>query len=245
MLTRDEFENARNLAAQRMMDDAEIMAIGDTLIEKGVNHMLAYQASWMGEPIMQYPQDLFAIQELIYDTKPDYVIEVGVAWAGSLLFYNDVMRSSGGKGVIGIDVFIPTDLRERLAIKAHNYPGIKLIEGGSTLESTLSKVREVTNGSGNLLIHLDSDHTNDHVFSELKLYSALLDEGKYIICGDTHVENLPAGTYKNKPYDKGNNPMIALERFLQLPEGSNFEVDTLISGKYLLSLNPSGYLVRR
>jgi cephalosporin hydroxylase len=244
IVTRDEFEIERIQAAKRMIEDPEICEISTTLIEKGVKHKLAYQTNWMGEPILQYPQDLFAIQEVIYQSRPEYVIEVGVAWAGSLLFYNDILRSTGGKGVVGIDVFIPDDLRQRVSAKDHGNPGIHLIEGGSTCESTFEEIARLTHNSGKLLIHLDSNHTHEHVLVELHMYSQLLNKGMYIICGDTHVENLPSGTYGDKAYDKGNNPMTALRDFLESPAGKHFSIDPLVSGKYLLSLNPKGYLVR-
>lgn len=244
MIDRHQFEVDRAQDLLRMQQDAGIQRQALALVEAAVPHRLVYQTSWMGEPILQLPQDLFAIQEVLYKTRPKYVIEVGVAWAGSLLFYAAMLPHFGGMGVIGIDTYIPEDLKQRLAAKGDLAKCIHLVEGSSTDTSTLAEVQRLTNSSDELFVHLDSDHTASHVQRELEAYGPMIGPGFYLLCGDTHVELLAADTYANKPYNQGNNPMVALRQFLASEEGSAFQVDHDASSRYLLSLNPSGFLVR-
>lgn len=244
IIERGQFELERAQDLLRMKEDVRIQESALALIGAAVPHRLVYQTSWMGEPILQLPQDLFAIQDILHRTRPKFVIEVGVAWAGSLLFYASILPNFGGVGVIGIDTFIPEDLRNRLAGKGDLAKNIHLIEGSSVEAETLAEIRRLTQGSDELFVHLDSDHTASHVLNELQTYGPMIGKGHYMLCGDTHVELLATDTYTGKAYNRGNNPMIALRQFLDSESGSAFTVDNDVSARYLLSLNPSGYLVR-
>lgn len=244
VISRSEFDEERSADLVAMRRDAKIQSEAIDLITHSIPHRLVYQTSWMGEPVLQLPQDLFAIQDILIRTRPKYVIEVGVAWAGSLLFYASLLPYFGGQGVIGIDTYVPDDLRERLRTKGEISRHVTLIEGSSLDPDVLSQVADLTKATGELFIHLDSDHTASHVRQELNVYGRLLQPGYYMLCGDTHVEVIPPDTYRGKPYGRGNNPMIALRQFLDSSDGRGFEIDEDASSRYLLSLNPSGFLVR-
>jgi len=241
-ISREEFAARRQEDAVGIRNDVILQNLYLNLLEKSIPYNLTSQASWMGEPILQLPQDLFAIQELIYETKPDYVIEIGTAWAGSLLYYSTLLEQFGGKGVIGVDTFIPTDLKERIRQKGKVSELISFVEGSSLEKSTVDEITRLTNGSDRIFIHLDSNHTASHVYQELCIYSKMLGVGMYLLCGDTHVELLPKKSYGDKEYDKGNNPMIGLEKFLNEDRNNIFETDVNINGKYLITLNPSGFI---
>lgn len=245
MITRDEFTSLRNNQYLEMQKDGEIQQLAIHLLEKGIQFGLPYQTNWFGEPIIQYPQDLFAIQEIIYKTRPDYIIEIGTAWAGSLLFYSTLLTALGGKKVIGVDIFMPDDLIERIKGKGEIATQINLICGSSLDKNVIDEIEAITGKSKKVFIHLDSNHTTDHVLRELEIYSEMVGEGMYILCGDTHVELLKDGAYPNKEYGKGNNPMIAVQQFLKSEAGVKFEIDEQVNGKYLISLNPRGFLRKK
>lgn len=244
MITKQQYSFERNEDLQAMRKSEEFALERQKFLTSLIEHRVVYQTTWMGEPVLQLPQDLLTAQEILYSTRPDFIVEVGVAWAGSLLFLAHMQEQFGGVKVIGIDTYIPGELRERIKAKGDISKRIEFIEESSLSEACLARVEEITGGSREVLVHLDSDHTADHVFSELQAYSPLVGPGHYLICGDTHVELVKKGVYKGKPYDRGNNPMVALDRFLETDPGKNFSIDETASEKYALSLNPRGYLFR-
>ena len=216
----------------------------DTLVG-GAEYYWIHQTKWFGEPILNPASDMFARQEIIFQTKPDYIIELGVAWGGSLLFYSTLMEILGGKKIIGIDIFIPSDLIKRLKSNKKLSKRIELINGSSTTEETIKKVKKIIGNSKKLLVILDSDHTHKHVLEELRIYSKLIGKGFYMICDDTFVEdigNRPSKINENRPWGPGNNPETALRAFLK--ENKNFKTDEIIKNKLLISCNPDGYLKR-
>lgn len=245
MLTREEFEALRRKNAREMGADKALQKDALSLLVKAIPHQWIQQTTWFGEPVLQLPQDLFSLQEIIFRTRPDYIVEIGVAWAGSLLFYSTLMEVLGGKGVIGVDVYIPEDLKARIKAAGRVADRITLLQESSINPATIAKIQKLTGGSKALMVHLDSDHTHAHVLKELNLYAPLVGKGHYLICGDTHVESLPPGTHGQKPYGPGNNPKTALDEFLKSPAGKGMEIDAQFQDKYLFSLNPGGYLVRR
>lgn len=244
MISRSQYTQQRKEDIERIKQDRQFEQSSTDYLTLLIERRVAYQTSWMGEPVLQLPQDLLATQEILYRTRPDFIIEVGVAWAGSLLFLAHMQKVFGGKKVIGIDTFIPQDLIDRLRTKGEIANQIELIEDSSLSDSCHERLQELVAGSDNVLVHLDSNHTAEHVLSELALYSQYVGAGNYLICGDTHVELVPKGTYQGKEYDRGNNPMIALRGFLDSELGKGFRVDDDLTAKYALSLNPGGFLVR-
>jgi len=196
--------------------------------------------TWMGQPILQLPTDMFAMQELICRIEPDFVIETGVAFGGSLLFYASVMESIEWGQVIGVDIEIRDHNRKAL-MESPLWNRIHLIEGDSTSPETYGKVRALVGGD-KVIVVLDSSHTHEHVLNELNLYSRLVPAGSYIVVFDTTIEtmNVDCG---DKPWGPGNNPMTAVREFLSGNPG--FEADQEIEAQALLTSAEGGWLIRR
>jgi cephalosporin hydroxylase len=201
----------------------------------------SYNFSWMGRPIIQYPQDMIAMQELIWDLKPDLIIETGIAHGGSLIFYASILELIGKGEVLGIDIDIRA--HNKSAIEAHPmFKRIKMVQGSSVSTEIVEQVRSYAHGKQSVLVCLDSNHTHDHVLEELKFYSPLVTVGSYIVVFDTIVEDLPDGYLPDRPWGKGNNPKTAVREFLKSNTG--FEIDQSINNKLLISVAPDGYLKR-
>lgn len=202
----------------------------------------SYNFSWMGLPVIQYPQDLTALQEIIFETKPDLIIETGVARGGSIAFFASMLELLGGNGiVVGIDIDIRAHNRKRIMEHPMNHR-IRLIEASSVENSTLEQVKQFTEGKKRIMVSLDSNHTHEHVLRELNLYAPLVTEGCYCVVFDTVVEVMPEGSFPDRPWDKGNNPMTAVKEFLE--GNSGFTVDTAIEQKLLITAAPHGWLKR-
>ena len=211
IISREEFERRRNLAAEQMASDEVLLQRAlDVKVAAGHEYMWVHQGNWMGEPCLQLPTDLMAIAEIVFKSRPQFVIECGVAWGGTSLFLASLMELSGGDSVIGLDIYIPADLRRRIQDKGSISERIQLHEVSTVEPSTIELVRELTSDSGDLLILLDSHHTHDHVLAELKAFAPLLDPGKYLIVGDTAIERQPPAPLRPRPWGRGNIPASAL-----------------------------------
>ena len=242
MHTREEFEKMRIEAAKEMAEDKELQQDALDVLVKADKHNWIHQTNWFGEPILQLPQDMFALQEIIYQTRPRYIIELGVAWGGSLLFYATLMKMlGGGKRVIGVDTYIPEDLKRRLYSHAEIMPLITLIDNSSTAPETIAEIKDIVGNSNKVMVILDSYHTHEHVLNELRIYSPMVGKGYYLICGDTIIESIPEQEHRQREWGHGNNPQTALVQFLK--ENDRFAIDKTIENKLLLSCNPNGYLV--
>lgn len=215
------------------------MTLLDVLV-RADRYRWIHQTTWMGEPVLNLPQDMFALQEIIFKTRPKYVVEIGVAWGGSLLFYATLLEMLGGEKAIGVDLFIPDDLRQRLMSHGRLSERICLVNGSSIEQDTFQQVRSLLYGSREVMIFLDSFHTHEHVLAELRLYSPLVGKGQYLVCGDTIVEDIPAQEHRQRPWGPGNNPKTAVDAFLK--ENNRFEVDREIENKLLFTCNPGGFL---
>jgi cephalosporin hydroxylase len=240
IVTKDEFLKINEQAAYAMSQDKHLQSKALEVLVEADHHRWVHQSNWMGEPLLNLPQDMFAIQDIIWRTRPEFIIEVGVAWGGGMLFEATLLEILGGKKVIGIDIFIPDDLRQRLASHDKLSKRIELIEGSSTSLDTLSKVTDLLNGSRKVLVILDSYHTHEHVLNELRAYASFIEKGQYLICGDTVVERIPEQVHRNRPWGPGNNPATAVTEFLS--ETKRFVVDEKIDQRLLLSCHPGGYL---
>lgn len=207
----------------------------------------SYNFSWLGRPIIQYPQDIVAMQELIWSIQPDLIIETGIAHGGSLIFSASMLELNAACGgtpdaeVLGIDI----DIREhnREAIDAHPMSRrISMIQGSSTAADTIEQVRAKAAGKERVLVCLDSNHTHDHVMAELEIYAPLTSVGSYCVVFDTVVEDMPAEMFPDRPWGPGDNPKTATWEYLK--NHSEFEVDKTIDYKLLISVAPDGYLKR-
>ena len=240
LYTRSEFENMRTDSAKKMSQDNSLYKDALDVFVRADRYSWIHQTSWFGEPVLNLPQDMFAIQEIIFQTKPKYIIEVGVAWGGGLLFYSTLMEALGGQKVIGIDVYIPDDLKERLFSHGKISDRLVLINQSSTDPQTINQIESIIGQSRDVLVLLDSFHTHDHVLKELKMYSPFVGKGQYMVCGDTIVEDIPTQTHRVRPWGPGNNPKTALHQFLK--ENDRFKIDHSIDKKLLFTNNPDGYL---
>ena len=201
-----------------------------------------YLWSWMGVPIIQLPADIMATQEIIWATKPDLVVETGVARGGSVLFMASILELIGKGKVIGVD----TDIRAHNRQSVERHPMAKrvvLIEGLSTDSATLAKVKAEIPAGASVMVVLDSDHSREHVLAELRSYGPLVTVGCYLVVADTILGHLDAGQTprnRSKLYLKGNEPLSALEAYLK--ETDRFEIEPAVNGKLILSSSPGGYL---
>jgi len=207
----------------------------------------SYNFSWLGRPIIQYPEDMIAMQEIIWSVQPDLIIETGIAHGGSLIFSAAMLELNAACGgppnaeVLGVDIDIRA--HNRLAIEAHPMAKrISMIQGSSIAPEIIEQVKAKTAGKQQVLVCLDSNHTHDHVLAELEAYAQLTTVGSYCVVFDTIVEDLPAEMFPDRPWEPGNNPKTAVWEYLKThPE---FEIDKRIDHKLLISVAPDGYLKR-
>lgn len=200
----------------------------------------SYHFTWLGRPIIQFPQDIIAMQEIIWHVRPELIIETGIAHGGSLVFYASMLELLGGDGrVLGIDI----DIRphNRTAIRTHPLAKrITLIEGSSTDPDIVGRVYDLAKGKTPVLVALDSNHTHDHVLRELELYAPLVTKGSYLVVFDTVIEDMPDDFFPDRPWGKGNNPWTAVRAFLETND--RFVIDREIEDKLLITVAPGGYL---
>ena len=203
-------------------------------------HKYTYNFTWLGRPIIQFPQDLAALQEIIWATQPNLIIETGIAHGGSLIFHASMLHLLGNQGrVLGVDI----DIRDhnRLEIESHPmFEHIDMIQGSSIEDDVAARVTEAAAKAGQVMVILDSNHTHDHVLSELEIYAPLVTKGCYLVVFDTLIEDMPEGSFPDRPWDKGDNPRTAVDAFLG--KTNRFEVDTTMDAKLQISVAPGGYL---
>jgi cephalosporin hydroxylase len=236
------FEETKQRQAVALGRDRQVFDAAVTALQAADKYDYTYLWSWMGVPIIQLPADVMATQEVIWATKPDVIIETGVARGGSVLFMASLLELIGKGKVIGVD----------LDIRAHNRDSIErhpmakrvvLIEGPSTDQAVVAKVTAAIPDGASVMAVLDSDHSRDHVLAELRNYAPLVTEGCYLVVADTllgQLDALQAPRKRSKLWLKGDEPMSALEAYLK--ETDRFEVDPVINGKLILSSSPGGYL---
>jgi cephalosporin hydroxylase len=241
MLSRKEFEEVRQKSALAMSKDNDLLRRAREVLIDADRYRWIHQTNWFGEPVLNLPQDMFALQDIIYRTRPQFVIELGVAWGGSLLFHSTLLTILGGDKVIGVDIYIPDDLKTRLNSHGSLSDKIHLINGSSVETDTLVQIRSIVKDCRETLVVLDSHHSHDHVLAELRLYSSFVGKGHYMVCSDTVVEYVPSQDHRPRPWGPGNNPKTALDQFLL--ECGRFKADTDLDSKLLFSCNPGGYLV--
>ena len=200
----------------------------------------SYNFTWLGRTILQYPQDIIAMQEIIWNIKPDLIIETGIACGGSLIFWASMLELIGEDAhVLGIDINILD--HNRAEIEKHPmYKWITMIDGSSIDSGVVSKVYDFAKDKKKVLVCLDSRHTHDHVLKELELYSPLVTRGSYLIVFDTIIEDLPDELFPNRPWGTKNNPKTAVWEFLK--SNTRFEIDKQIENKLLITVAPDGYL---
>ena len=233
-------ENRKNKSFSLGLDK-KIFEQSKDLIYNLDQYDYSYLWTWMGIPIIQLPADIMATQEVIWKTKPDIIIETGVARGGSVLFMASILEMMGNGQVIGIDIDIRKHNRE--SIEAHPMSKrVTLVEGGSVDESILKQVRANIPDGARVMVVLDSDHSHDHVLEECRAYGPMVTKDCYMVVADTlvgHLDEKDAPQNRSQVWFKGNDPLTALQDYML--ESDRFEIDLEINGKLVLSSSPGGY----
>lgn len=238
-------EVAQNIVS--LGGDEALHAISNAFITSSSRHKYTYNFRWLGRPVIQLPQDIVAMQEIIWEAKPDLIIETGIAHGGSLIFSASMLELNAACGgpaggeVLGIDIEIREHNRE--AIAAHPLSRrIAIIEGSSVAGDVIDRVRCRAAQKQRVLVCLDSNHTHEHVLAELEAYAPLTSVGSYCVVFDTVVEDMPKELFPNRSWGPGNNPKTAVHEYLKMhPE---FEIDKRIQDKLQITVAPDGYLKR-
>lgn len=218
----------------------------NAFMKASVDPKYSYNFSWLGRPIIQYPQDMVAMQELLWEVKPDLIIETGIAHGGSLIFYASILEliatCTGHEGeVLGIDIDIRS--HNKKAIEEHPmFKRISMIQGSSIAPEIVAQVKEHARGKKRIMVCLDSNHTHDHALAELEAYAQLTSVGSYCVVFDTLIEDMGEGAYPERSWGPGNNPKTAVWEYLKTH--SEFEINKSIDNKLLISVAPDGYLKR-
>lgn len=225
---------------RRLGEAPDFQALSREWVKLATQYRYIYNFRWLGRPIIQLPQDIIALQEIIWETKPDCIIETGVAHGGSLILHASLLELLGGdRCVIGVDIDIRAHNRKE--IEAHPLASrIRLVQGSSIDPETVRQVAKLAEGYRRFLVILDSNHTEAHVLAELDFYSPYVKAGGYLVVYDTAIEDVPDSLFPDRPWGKGDNPKTAVHKFLKTND--RFEIDADIHNKLLLTAAPDGYL---
>lgn len=253
----EQFEQEKINRLHAFGADTVLRNLSRDWLQASMQRKYVYNFAWMGRPIIQYPQDMVAVQEMIWQVQPDLIIETGVAHGGSLVLSASLLAlldmcdaiESGmsfdprvsRRRVIGVDI----DIRDhnRTAIEAHPMSSrIKLVQGSSVASDTVAQVKELAVGYNKVMVLLDSMHTHDHVLAELDAYAPMVSVGSYCVVFDTFVEDMPPRFFEDRPWDVGNNPKTAVRQWLG--KNPEFQVDSDWENKLQVTVAPEGFLKR-
>jgi len=236
----DTFEIEKEENIRKLARSEDLRALSMKWVADVSRHKYSYHFTWLGRPVIQFPQDLLAMQEIIWRVRPSLIIETGVARGGSLIFYASLLELIGGDGrVVGIDI----EIREhnRREIENHQLSRrIDLVEGSSVDREVIDTVYKMAGDRKPILVVLDSNHTREHVLRELEAYSPLVTRESYLVVFDTVIEEMPEDFFPDRPWGKGDNPKTAVREFLRSTD--RFTVDEEYEGKLLITVAPGGYL---
>lgn len=252
-----EFDEQRRESIQGYNDDLEFKSLSVDWVRASMGRRYVYHFDWLGLPVIQLPQDIVALQEIVWQSRPDVIIETGVARGGSLLLSASMLAlldycDAATKGesvnplkpvrkVIGIEL----EHREQNKLALENHPlasKITVLEGSSIDSSIVEEVKALIEPHQRVMVCLDSMHTEEHVRAELEYFSPLVTSGCYLVVFDTWVESMPPDSFPDRPWDVGNNPMTAVRSWL--PSNPDFVVDDVFPAKLQLTSAPGGYLRR-
>lgn len=236
---RDEFDNQVFSLVELQSKDLNLKSAAQRLLQLSSEYRYAYQFTWLGQPIIQLPEDIITTQEIIFKCKPDFIIDIGLSWGGGALLSATILEAIGGGHVIAIDKFIPNNIRDLITTSTLSHR-ITLLEADSLLGSTFTEVTEKIPSGSRVSLILDSNHEHNHVYRELTLYSPLVCKDQYISVYATAIEELNPASYQNWSWGKNNSPLSALKAFLQVNE--RFEINSFYEKKNLFSFAPSARL---
>ena len=253
----EQFALERLQRLEEYSDDARLKSLAHDWVFHSMQQKYLYNFDWLGRPIIQYPEDMVAIQELIWKVKPTLVIETGIAHGGSLVLsasmlamldYCEAVEAGSTldprksrRRVVGIDIDIRS--HNRSAIEEHPLSRlISMVEGSSVDQHVIDEVHQLAAGHETVMVFMDSNHTHEHVLGELNAYAHLVTKGSYCVVFDTFVEDMPPKYFPDRPWDKGDSPKTAVREYLK--SHSEFEIDKSIDNKLLISVAPDGYLLR-
>lgn len=251
------FAQERRDRVRSYATDANLNSLAHDWIFHSMQQKYLYNFDWLGRPIIQYPEDMVAVQELIWMVRPTLIVETGIAHGGSLILsasmlalldYCDAVESrkvldpvASKRRVVGVDIDIRS--HNRRAIEEHPLSHmITMVEGSSIDQSTVDQVRKIADGHVRVIVFLDSNHTHDHVLAELHNYGTMTSVDSYCVVFDTFVEDMPPKYFSDRPWDKGNSPKTAVHEFVKSDE--RFQIDRSLDQKLLITVAPSGFLKR-
>lgn len=237
--------------------DAAFRALSQAWLRESMQRRYVYNFDWMGRPIIQYPQDMVALQELVWTARPDLIVETGVAHGGSVVYSASLLAlldlseaieqgrtidpARSRRRVVGVDVDIRA--HNRAALDAHPMRSrIELVEGSSIDAATVERVHALARGHERVMVLLDSMHTHDHVLAELDAYAPLVSPGSWCVVFDTFVEDMPRGFFADRPWNPGNSPKTAVHEWLD--RNSGFAIDAAVADKLMVTVAPDGFLKR-
>lgn len=239
MFIREDLENDKQATARQQYADERLRKLSMDFLVESDKYGYGYQWSWLGMPFIQMPQDIVLTQELIWQHKPDVIIETGIAWGGSVVFYASLMQLYGKGKVVAVDL----NLYDHVAEQIMAFPfsdRITLYKGSSTDQSIVDKIKSHITPGASVMVLLDSNHTHQHVLDELRLYAPLVTKDQYLVVSDTIVEDMPPQLHRPRPWGPGDNPKTALLAYMK--ETDRFERDEYINAKSLLTYTPDGYV---
>lgn len=239
MFDRQQFDQEKAAYIEKLHQDKNVNDLALRFMAASDQLRYGYNWTWFGLPVIQMPEDIVITQEIIFDTKPDIIIETGIAWGGSVLLYASILQLLGHGKVIAIDKVLPQHNID--AMMNTPFAGrLALYEGSSTDADMVTKVKSHIRPTDNVLLILDSNHSHEHVYNELRAYGPLVKKGNFIIVSDTVVEEIPEQTHRPRPWGPGNNPRTAIDQFLR--EEERFSRDNLYNKKAVNSYTRNGYV---
>lgn len=236
------FEEERAADILAMSQDAELKKMSLEWMLKADKYKYTYNFRWLGRPIIKFPNDIVIMQEIIWEVKPDLIIETGIAHGGSIIFSASMLELLGGDGrVVAVDIDIRPHNRQEIE-KHPMSKRITMFEGDSTSPEIVSSLRDIAQTKSKVMVFLDSLHTHEHALKEMDLYAPMVSVGSYLVLPDTFIEYFPKGYYADRPWDVGNNPLTAIREFMA--KNDDFIIDREKSSKLMITEAFDAYLKR-
>lgn len=242
-----EFNDEKKIRIKKNQVIKKFQRASSNFLLESIKQKYSYNFTWMGVPIIQIPQDMYQIQEIIWGVKPDLIIETGIAHGGSLIFNASMLAILNSfeqkkRKVIGIDIDLRKhnkDILNKHFLKKY----IQTIDGSSIDTKIFKKIKKISEKFKKVLVILDSNHTHEHVLEELNLYSQIVSKNSYCIVFDTIIHDMPNDFYPDRNWDKKNNPLTAVNKFLN--KNKKFEIDPEINNKLMITMAKNGYLRKK